>query len=166
MKIKKLYTGISLIEKKFDKNKIYYYLKTPNISIIIAKIKNKFLVVSQKRIPINKITYEFPGGIIDKGSTPLKSAKTELFEETGYKCIGNPKKLGTIYPDPGRLDCKYFCYFTNNIKKKNKPEKGINLQLLTKSQIISLISKKKFSHACHVYAFFSYLSKKTKNKDN
>ena len=57
MKIKKLYTGISLIEKKFDKNKIYYYLKTPNISIIIAKIKNKFLVVSQKRIPINKITY-------------------------------------------------------------------------------------------------------------
>ena len=38
MKIKKLYTGISLIEKKFDKNKIYYYLKTPNISIIIAKI--------------------------------------------------------------------------------------------------------------------------------
>ena len=89
-----------------------------------------------------------------------------MFEETGYKCIGNPKKLGTIYPDPGRLDCKYFCYFTNNIKKKNKPEKGINLQLLTKLQVVSLIRKKKFSHACHVYAFFSYLSKKTKNKDN
>ena len=41
-------------------------------------IKNKFLVVSQKRIPINKITYEFPGGIIDKGSNPINSAKTLL----------------------------------------------------------------------------------------
>ena len=63
MKIKKLFTGISLIEKKFDKNQTYYYLKTPNISIIIPEIKNKFLIVSQKRIPINKVTYEFPARV-------------------------------------------------------------------------------------------------------
>ena len=42
------------------------------------------------------------------------------------------------------------------------PEKGINLHLLTKSQIINLIDKKKFSHAAHVYAFFLYLNKKNK----
>ena len=159
MKIKKLFTGISLIEKKFQKNQIYYYLKTPNISIIVPKIKNKFLVVSQKRIPINKITYEFPGGIIDKGSNPINSAKTELYEETGYKCIGNPKKLFSIYPEPGRLDCKYFCFFTNKINKIKKPEKGIKLHLLSKSQIIKLIKKDRFDHACHVYAFFAYLNK-------
>ena len=159
MKAKKLYTGITLIEKKFNKNQTYFYLKTPDISIMIAAIKKKFLVVSQKRIPINKITYEFPGGIIDKGSTPIGSAKLELFEETGYECKNIPKKIGAIYPDPGRLDCKYICYFTNKIKKINLPEKGIRLHLLSKSQIIKLIDKKKFSHACHVYAFFLYLSK-------
>ena len=159
MKIKNLYPGISLIEKKFNKNQIYYFLKTPDISTIIAKIKNKYLVVSQKRIPVDKITYEFPGGLIDKGSTPKKTATTELLEETGYKSIDNPKKLLTIYPDPGRLDCKYYYYFTNKIKKISYPEKGINLHLLSKTEILKLIKKNKFSHACHAYAFLSYLNK-------
>ena len=160
MKSKKLYTEIFLIEKKFNKNQTYYFLKTPNISIIIPRIKNKFLVVSQKRLPINKITYEFPGGIIDKGSNPKKTALTELYEETGYKSVSNPKKLLSTYPDPGRLKCEYFCYYTNKLEKINLPEKGINLHILSKSEIIKLIHNNKFSHACHGLAFFSYLNKK------
>jgi len=160
MKSKKLYTGIFLIEKKFNKNQTYYFLKTPNISIIIPRIKSKFLVVSQKRLPINKITYEFPGGIVDKGSNPKKTALTELYEETGYKCIDKPKKLLSTYPDPGRLKCEYFIYYTDKLKKISVPEKGINLHLLSESEIIKLINKNKFSHACHGLAFFSYLNKK------
>ncbi len=160
MKSKKLYTGIFLIEKKFDKNQTYFFLKTPNITITIPKIKNKFLVVSQKRLPINRISYEFPGGIIDKGSNPKKTALKELYEETGYKCIGSPKKLLSTYPDPGRLNCKYFIYYTDKLKKISVPEKGINLHFFSKSEIIKLIYKNKFSHACHGLAFFTFLNKK------
>ena len=162
MKVKKLFPGISLIEKKFNKNQIYYFLKTPSVAITIAKIKNKFLVVSQKRIPINKITYEFPGGLIDKGSNPKKSAENELLEETGYKNISKLKKIFSIYPEPGRLNCKYHCFFTDRVIRINKPEKGINLHLLSRSQILQLIKKDKFDHACHAYAFFSYLNMKKK----
>jgi 8-oxo-dGTP pyrophosphatase MutT (NUDIX family) len=158
MKKKFLFPSIFLIEKKFKKKQIYYYLKTPNISVMIAKIKNKYLVVSQKRIPINKTTYEFPGGIIDKGTSPKNSALNELFEETGYKCIGKPKKLLSIYPDPGRLDCKYFGFFSNELIKMNKPEKGIKLHLFTKKKILLLIKQNKFHNACHVANFFSHLN--------
>tara|TARA_B100001057_G_scaffold233252_1_gene233462 strand:+ start:338 stop:826 length:489 start_codon:yes stop_codon:yes gene_type:complete len=160
MKVKKLYTGISLIEKKYKKNEKYFFLKTPNVAIIIAKFNNKFLIVSQKRIAVDKITYEFPGGFIDKGSSPKKTAKKELFEETGYKCINNPKKIISFYPEPGRIKCKYFCYSANKIIKVNNPEKGINLHLFSKSQILNLIKKEKFNHACHSYAFLSFLSSK------
>ena len=159
MKKNFLFPGILLLEKKFKRNQIYYYLKTPNISVMIAMIKDKYLVVSQKRIPINKTTYEFPGGIIDKGRTPVNSALNELLEETGYRCTGKPKKLLSLYPDPGRLDCKYFGFFSNKIIKVNKPEKGIKLHLLTKKQILLLIKKNKFHNACHVANFFSYLNK-------
>tara|TARA_B100000787_G_C16154729_1_gene278295 strand:- start:670 stop:1152 length:483 start_codon:yes stop_codon:yes gene_type:complete len=158
MKKKFLFPRIFLIEKKFQKSQIYYYLKTPNISVMIAMIKDKYLVVSQKRIPINKVTYEFPGGIIDKDSSPKNSALNELFEETGYKCTGKPKKLLSLYPDPGRLDCKYFGFFSKEIVKVNKPEKGIKLHLFTKKQILLLIKKNKFHNACHVANFFSYLN--------
>ena len=159
MKKKYLFPRIFLIEKKFKKSQIYYYLKTPDISVMIATIKGKYLVVSQKRIPINKTTYEFPGGIIDEGISPADSALNELFEETGYKCTGQPKKLLSIYPDPGRLDCKYFGFFSKEIIKINKPEKGIKLHLLSKKQILLLIKKNKFHNACHVANFFSHLDR-------
>ena len=164
MKIKKLYSEIFLVEKKFNKNNIYYYLKTPNNASIIAKYKNRFLVVSQKRIPVNKTIFEFPGGIIEKNISSKKTAINELYEETGYKCVNRPKKLLSIYPDPGRLSCQFVFYFTDKIKKINKPEKGINLHLLSKTQILKLINNQKFSHASHAYAFLSYLNKKKLNQ--
>ena len=158
MKTKKIFTGITLVEKKFQKKQIYYFLETSNVSIIISKIKNKFLVVSQKRIPIDKVTFEFPGGAIDMGSNAKLTAIKELFEETGYKCIGKIRKIFSIYAEPGRLKCKYYCFFTDSIRKINKPEKGIKLHLLSKKQILDLINKEKLSHACHAYAFLKYLN--------
>ena len=41
--------------------------------------------------------------------------------------------------------------------KINNPEKGINLHFFTKNQIIKLIKKKKFVHACHATAFYHFL---------
>ena len=46
---------------------------------------NKFLVISQKRIPINQNNFEFPAGLVDKNETPVETAKRELFEEVGIK---------------------------------------------------------------------------------
>ena len=155
----KLYTGISLVKKKFKKNQIYYYLKTPAISIVVPVINEKFLVISQSRIPINKITFEFPGGLVDKGETATKSAAREMLEETGYKSLNKISKLITVCPDPGRLNCKYICFYTKKIRKIKKPEKGIKLHFLTKRKIIKLIKEQKFSHACHIAAFYMYLTK-------
>ena len=157
MKKIKLFSGLYLIKKKFLKNQIYYFLKTPKISIIIPIIKNKFLMVSQFRLPINKRTYEFPGGIIDRGQTAKKAAINELYEETGFKSIVSPKKLIILHPDAGRLNCEYECFYTNKIKKINKPEKGINIHFFSKKKILQLIKSGKFTHSCHVAAFYNYI---------
>ena len=66
MKNIKLTNNIDLINKSFKKNQFYHYLKTSNLSVIIPQLKNKYVVVSQKRVPINKINYEFPSGIVKK----------------------------------------------------------------------------------------------------
>ena len=155
----KLFTGLYLINKKFLKNQNYYFLKTPKISMIIPKIKDKFLLISQYRIPIRKRMYEFPGGHVDKGQSAKQTAINELFEETGYRSINTPKKIITFYPDPGRLDCSYDFFFTNKLEKLSKPEKGINVHLFTKKKILKLIKNRKFAHACHVAAFYFYISK-------
>ena len=153
----KLSNRIFLFNKKFKKKEFYHYIKGPDVSLIIPIIKNKFLIVSQRREPINKTNYEFPSGWIDKNETAEKSACRELFEETGYRSLQKGKKLISFYPDPGRLDHKVFCFYTNKVKKIKKPEKGIKILKLSVVEIKNLIKRGKFNNASHIAALYCYL---------
>ena len=57
---KKLYLSsrIYLINKKFKQNEFYHYFEEPNNVIIIPKIKDTYIIVEQKREPINKKNFE------------------------------------------------------------------------------------------------------------
>ena len=158
-KINKLSAGITLINKKFKKGEYYHYFEEPNNVIIIPKLKNYFILVKQKREPINKKNYEFPMGWVDKGETPITASKRELLEETGYKTLMTPKKLLEYYADPGRGSRSCICYYSKKLKKIKKPEKNINIFLKSKKQIINLINKKKFNNASHIAAFYCYINK-------
>ena len=154
-----LTSGITLINKKYKTNEFYHYLEEPNNAIIIPLLGKKFILVKQKREPINKDNIEFPMGWIDKGEKSIDAAKRELLEETGYKSLGTPKKLIEFYADPGRGTRSSMCYYTKKLIKNQKSEKGIKIGLYSKFEIIELIEKKKFNNASHIAAFFFFLSK-------
>ncbi len=159
----KLTNNITLINKPFKKKEYYHFLKTSDLSLVVAEIKkNVFVVVSQKRIPVNKINYEFPSGIIDKGENSISAACREFYEETGYKILVRPKKLFTINCEPGRLTTKIYCYYSNKIIKKKGPEKGIKIHLLSKEKINKLILNEKFNNASHIASFFKVVKVPTK----
>ncbi len=162
MKDIKLTNQISLINKKFKKKEFYHYFKTSNLSLVIAKIKNKYIVVSQKRVPINKINYEFPSGIVEKNETTLRSAQKELTEETGYKSRSKLIKIIAFCTEPGRLTTKITGYYTKNLIKISKPEKGIKVHLLSQNDIFKLILKQRFNNSSHI-AMFLYLIRNHKN---
>ncbi len=162
MKNIKLTNRISLINKKFKKKEFYHYLKTSNLSLVIPKIKDKYVVVSQKRVPINKINYEFPSGIVEKKETTLQSAYKELREETGYRSRSKLSKIITFYTEPGRLTTKITGYYTEDLIKISKPEQGIRIHLFNQREIFKLILNQKFNNSSHI-AMFLYLKKNIKN---
>ena len=151
-----LTSNIYLFNKKFKKNEFYHYFQTRNVSIIIPIYKKKFLLVSQKRIPIKKINFEFPSGQVDKLEKPYKSANRELLEETGYKSI-KTKRLISFYSEPGRLTTKSFCYYSDNLIRIGKPEPGIKIHFMTKKEVIALIKNNKFNCSSHISAFLYFL---------
>jgi len=155
----KLSAGITLVNKRYKKREFYHYFKEPNNVILIPVIKNKFLVVKQKREPINKKNYEFPMGWVDKDETPIIASKRELLEETGYKTLSAPKKLMEYYADPGRGSRSCICYYSKKLKKIKRPEKNINIFFKNKKQIANLIKTKKFNNASHIAAFYCYINK-------
>ncbi|NQW07338.1 MAG: NUDIX hydrolase [Candidatus Pelagibacter sp.] len=150
----KLTHNISLINKKFKKDQYYHYLTTSNLSLIIPKINNRFILVSQKKIPINKVNYEFPSGIIEKKETALISANKELLEETGYKSNLKLKKITSFFTEPGRLTTTITGFYTDNISQISKPENGIKLLLATENQILNFIKIGKFNNASHIAMFY------------
>ena len=159
----RLYSRLSLIKKQYKKNQYYYYFDVPNVAILIPIIDKKFLIVSQKREAINKINFEFPCGWVDLDEKPKKSAARELFEETGYKSLNQPKKLMEFYEEPGRMSSKAYCFYSKKLIKVKTPEKGITVHFFTKNKIIELIKKKKFNNGTHIAAFYKYLYFDTKN---
>jgi|TARA_B100000929_G_scaffold59878_1_gene45261 ADP-ribose pyrophosphatase YjhB (NUDIX family) len=160
MKLKqKLTAGITLINKKYKRKEFYHYFKEPDNVVLIPIIKGKFLIVEQKREPINKKNYEFPMGWIDKGETSVNASKRELLEETGYKSLIKPKKLIECFPDPGRGSRSCIFYYSNKIKKIQKPEKNIKIFFASKKKIKKLIKLKKFNNASHIAGFYSYINK-------
>ena len=118
-----------------------------------------YILVSQKRVPINQINFEFPSGIIEKHETALISAKKELIEETGYKSRNKLRKITSFYSEPGRLTTKITGFFCNNLIKISKPEKGIKIHIVSDQQIIKLIKNGKFNNASHIGMFLFYIKK-------
>ena len=154
-----LSSGISLINKRFDKNQYYHYLKEANNVLVVPVINRQFIVVEQRRIPLNKKNFEFPVGRVDFGEKNVNAANRELLEETGYKALSPLKKLVSFFPDPGRNIRKVYCYYTKDLELVCKPEKGIKIHLVGKKKIEQLIVNKKFNNAFNIAAFYYFLHK-------
>src|SRR5581483_1113775 len=64
--------------------------------------RRRVLLVRQYRLPARRYLWELPAGRVDPGETPLRAAKRELAEETGYRAR-KWARLAEFYPSPGFL---------------------------------------------------------------
>jgi len=62
--------------------------------------KGRVLLVRQYRLPARAYMWELSAGRVDPGETPLKTAKRELIEETGFRAK-KWTKLGSFFASPG-----------------------------------------------------------------
>ena len=118
------------------------------IASIVPVLDQKYIILlKQYRYGANKIMLEVPAGTIDEGETPLKCAKRELIEETGYKG-SNWKNIGKYYPTPAYNSSIAHCYSTECFEKgatNLDPDEVIEPAVYSFNEIRKLINEKMLS---------------------
>ena len=111
----------------------YYVTDTAEIALVVPiTARERFVMVEQWKLPIERRSLEFPAGAIGAGSA-LVNAKRELMEETGYGG-GRWRKLGFVYPDTGRSRNRIHVFLAENVRPMRKEsldpvEQGCGLHL-------------------------------------
>ena len=172
MKIKKTkkYKGkninITLYETKLNGTRISQEIvEQGNVVAILAIDDDEVIVVNEFRYPVGYVL-EIPAGNVDKNETPLKCAKRELLEETGY-IAKKFEHLIQFFPKLGYNTQVIDCYVATGLVKISEPNLDENELITVKKikfkKLLNMIKNDKISASYTICAALTYEFKKNIN---
>jgi len=119
----------------------YYRIEKIPVVVVLPIYSGKIVMVKQYRYPIKKASLELPAGHIWSDEKPIKCAKRELKEETGFKA-DKIEKILSYHPSAEYSDQIYHIFIAEDLKKgKTNREKYeiIDIELLDVKSVIKKI---------------------------
>jgi len=169
MKIKKTkkYKGkninIALYETKLNGTRISQEIvEQGNVVAILAIDGDEAILVNEFRYPVGYVL-EIPAGTVDKGETPLKCAKRELLEETGYKAK-KIEHLIRFFPKLGYNTQIIDCYVATELTKISEPnldeDELITVKKIKFRKLLNMINNGKIYGSYTICAVMVYAARK------
>jgi len=169
MKIKKTkkYKGkninITLYETKLNGTRISQEIvEQGNAAAVLAIDDDEAILVNEFRYPVGYVL-EIPAGNVDKGETPLKCAKRELLEETGYKAK-KIEHLIRFFPKLGYNTQIIDCYVATELTKISEPnldeDELITVKKIKFKKLLNMINNGKIYGSYTICAVMIYAARK------
>ena len=169
MKIKKTkkYKGkninITLYETKLNGTRISQEIvEQGNVVAVLAIDDDEVILVNEFRYPVGYVL-EIPAGTVDKDETPLKCAKRELLEETGYKAK-KIEHLIRFFPKLGYNTQIIDCYVATELTKISEPnldeDELITVKKIKFRKLLNMINNGKIYGSYTICAVMIYAARK------
>lgn len=131
------------------------------VTAIAVNKQGQILVQREYSYPPNEWLYQFPGGKIEKGESPIDACRRELQEEADIHAT-DIVQLGWFYPDNRRRPDKF--YVTHATDLHNAPgkadiEEDIESYWMSEAEIDELIRTGKFTNYSALAAWSLYKAK-------
>lgn len=114
------------------------------VAILPVLDDGRILLIRQYRYAVDSTCWEVPAGLVDRGETPLKAARRECMEETGYRAK-KIKSLGWIYSSPGYSREKIHLYLATSLVKAGKQaldtDEFLIVKTVTMNQALSMLER-------------------------
>ena len=108
------------------------------------------VVVKQYRHGLDDFTIETPGGLIDRGETPMEAAGRELLEETGYRAA-EIVPLGGVNPNPALFGNTLHAFLGRDVEQvaevRNESTEETHVEVVSPAELHRLVSTGAVNHA-------------------
>lgn len=128
-------------------------------AVMAVDARNRVLLVRQYRLPAGGYLWELPAGRLDEGETPLRAAKRELVEETGWRA-GKWKKLASFWPSPGFVQERMTVFLAAELTEGEAApmdDERIESRWFTRREIEAMIAAGKLEDAKTLIGFYRWL---------
>lgn len=131
-------------------------------AIVGIDSNGKVLLVRQYRKPVEKTLLEIPAGGIERGEDPLKGARREFEEETGFTAE-SWEKLSVFYTSPGFCTEQMHLYLATDlkpVKRERDADESIELVPTPAKDIMRLIDSGEICDAKSIAGLLLAMRKK------
>jgi 8-oxo-dGTP pyrophosphatase MutT (NUDIX family) len=138
----------------------FYILSAPDwVQAVPLLPDGRFVMVEQFRHGTQRITIEFPAGIVEEGESPIDCAIRELEEETGY-VAGSAELVGRVDPNAALQDNELFIIVLRDCEptghKDEDPRERIRTRIVDPDEVDGLLERGEFRDAYGIIAWDFY----------